>query len=237
MCTFDTGSDIARLASTLADPTRANVCAALMDGCAWTASELARQMGVSPQAMTSCLSKLEESHLIVRMQQGRHRYVKLCDEHTAQIVEFMGTVAQARQTQAIGYRQVRADQRLRYARTCYNHIAGHLAILITAAMQTRGLIDLRDDSIRLTDKGTLWFANNGMPESQLRKTPRIKGCLDWTERRMHIGGSAGSALCSHLMDLSVIRRDTPRRALRVTATGKRWFASQLGIDEDSLDES
>ncbi|MFT9393794.1 hypothetical protein, partial [Bifidobacterium sp.] len=120
---------------------------------------------------------------------------------------------------------------------CYNHIAGHLAILITAAMQTRGLIDLRDDSIRLTDKGTLWFANNGMPESQLRKTPRIKGCLDWTERRMHIGGSAGSALCSHLMDLSVIRRDTPRRALRVTATGKRWFASQLGIDEDSLDES
>ncbi|WP_415477186.1 helix-turn-helix domain-containing protein [Bifidobacterium sp.] len=84
-----------------------------MDGCAWTASELARQMGVSPQAMTSCLSKLEESHLITRMRQGRHRYVKLCDEHTAQIVEFMGTVAQARQTQAIGYRQVRADQRLR----------------------------------------------------------------------------------------------------------------------------
>ncbi|MFT8357083.1 MAG: winged helix-turn-helix domain-containing protein [Bifidobacterium aquikefiri] len=237
MCTFDTGSDIARLASTLADPTRANVCATLMDGCAWTASELARQTRVSPQAMTSCLSKLEESHLITRMRQGRHRYVRLCDEHTAQIIEFMGIVAETTQTRVIGYRQVRADRRLRYARTCYNHIAGHLAILITTAMQTRGLIDLRDDSIRLTDKGTLWFANNGMPESQLRKTPRIKGCLDWTERRMHIGGSAGSALCSRLMDLSVIRRNTPRRALRVTTTGKRWFVSQLGIDEDTLDES
>lgn len=90
MDVWDTGDDISALASTLADPTRAKVCVTLMDGCAWTPGELAHQIDVSPQAMSSCLAHLEDAGAITRIRQGRHHYVRLSGEHMARIVESLG---------------------------------------------------------------------------------------------------------------------------------------------------
>lgn len=234
MCSCDTGSDISQLASALADPTRARVCVALMDGRAWTAGELSQQTEISPQAMTSCLTKLHTAHIITRIRQGRHSYVALANERVAALIELLGTFAKPEDTTVIGYRQVRADEHLRYARTCYNHIAGHLGILIATAMNAHELIDIEDDSMRLTELGMQWFARNGIELHPHGRTPRIKACLDWTERRFHVAGIAGSALCTHLLKLNLIQRSTPKRALRVTAAGIRWFNSQLGLEEQSL---
>jgi DNA-binding transcriptional ArsR family regulator len=229
MCGLDTGSDISQMASVLADATRAKVCVALMDGCAWTAGELARHTQTSPQAMSSCLMRLEDAQIISRIRQGRHQYVQLSDERTAKVIEFLGSMVEPRQEKPIGYRQVRADQRLRYARSCYNHIAGHLGVDIAQSMQGQHLINIEDGSIRLTDDGLHWFAHKGIALPESRTAPRIKACLDWTERHFHIGGSAGSALLSYLLDHQLIVKATPKRALHVTEKGTQWFADELNL--------
>lgn len=102
MDVWDTGDDISALASILADPTRAKVCVTLMDGCAWTPGELAHQIDVSPQAMSSCLAHLEDAGAITRIRQGRHHYVRLSGEHMARIVESLGAAAGPRRAHPVG---------------------------------------------------------------------------------------------------------------------------------------
>lgn len=234
MDVWDTGDDISALASILADPTRAKVCVTLMDGCAWTPGELAHQIDVSPQAMSSCLAHLEDAGAITRIRQGRHHYVRLSGEHMARIVESLGAAAGPRRAHPVGYRQVRADRRLQAARTCYTHIAGRLGVALADAMNAQGLIETSDDAMRLTLAGTAWFADQGimLPTAQAR----IRACLDWTERRMHIAGPAGIGLCRRLLELDVIRRSIPRRALTVTPSGQHWFEDHLGLDAQAIAE-
>lgn len=229
MCGLDTGSDISQLASVLADATRAKVCVALMDGCAWTAGELAHHTQTSPQAMSSCLTRLEDARIISRIRQGRHQYVQLSDERMARVIEFLGSVTGPSDAPVTGYRQVRADQRLRYARSCYNHIAGHLGVDIAQHLEHRDLITIEDGSIRLTGNGLQWFEDEGISIPESRTAPRIKACLDWTERHFHIGGYAGSALLSYLLDQRFMEKAAPKRALHVTAAGREWFSKELDI--------
>lgn len=231
---MDMARDISGLAALLADPTRARVCVSLMDGCAWTAGELAHAIEVSPQAMSACLSRMEEAGVIMRLRQGRHAYVKLRDRRVAQIVEFMGTVTPQDDAVVVGYRQVRADRRLRAGRTCYNHVAGRLGVGIAQSMERIGLVDVEDGSMRMTDSGVRWFSDRGIDVKARKNTPRIRGCLDWTERRMHIAGTAGTQLYASLLGRGLLRRAEPRRALRVTPPGIRWFAQELHMNVAEL---
>lgn len=229
MCGLDTGSDISQVASILADPTRSRVCVALMDGCAWTAGELAKHTETSPQAMSSCLQHLEDAGVISRIRQGRHQYVRLADERMAEIIEFLGNAVSPAPSSPVGYRQVRADQRLRYARSCYNHMAGRLGVEIAQSMLDMRLVDLEDNSMRLTPKGSQWFEDTGITLTDAGRSPRIVACLDWTERRFHIGGKAGSALLTYCLERHLITKASPKRALRITHDGEQWFADKLLI--------
>jgi DNA-binding transcriptional ArsR family regulator len=224
------GSSISATAALFADATRAGVCDALMDGCAWTPGELRQAAGVSAPAMSACLDRLETAGAVRSVRQGRHRYVMLAGDHVASVVEFLGNVSGEPPAKPIGYRQVQADQRLRTARTCYSHIAGGLGVAIAETMVKRSLLIAADESFSLSGEGESWFRSNGILQGRTLRAPHVRACLDWTQRRMHLAGSYGTALCSYLISTGALRRTQPRRALAVTEAGKEWLRNQLGLD-------
>lgn len=156
-----TGAALAGLAGLLADRTRATICLALMDGRAWTASELARAAGVAPSTATEHLNLLVSGGLLTEVRQGRHRYVRLADD-AAELVELLAAAAptEAQATAGPPVRSLTAAHRRRAlaaARTCYDHLAGALGVAVTDAMTTRGLLSW-DRGLTLTDDGDRWLS-------------------------------------------------------------------------------
>ncbi|MDF7665922.1 winged helix-turn-helix domain-containing protein [Bifidobacterium sp. ESL0745] len=228
---------ISDLTSVFADRTRAEVCDALMDGCAWTPTELRHAVGVSAPAMSSCLGHLQDAGVVIAIRQGKHRYYRLSSRQAADAIETLGCMSGCRLEPKVGYRKVRADARLRRARTCYRHIAGHLGVAIADAMIDKGLIAVNDGGFSLTKDGKSWFAANIFESTRpkLSTSPCVKACLDWTERRPHLSGTYGAAMCSRLLEIGAVTRYEPRRALKVTQAGRAWFADSLGFDTSSMD--
>lgn len=213
----------------LADDTRASVCDALMDGRAWTAGELASAVGVTAATMSEHLNRLVDSGLLVEERQGRHRYLRLADAETAQLLEMLGSRAGGQPRHPVGLRQVRADAALTRARTCYDHVAGHLGVLIADAMARLGLLDIAGGGMTLTPAGETWTLTEGLTLTSHSARPRVRPCLDWTERRHHVGGQLGAALCRHLIGTGAVERAVPERTLRITPAGELWLRQSLGI--------
>ncbi|MFB8027883.1 ArsR/SmtB family transcription factor [Streptomyces sp. NPDC056465] len=226
---------LAALAALLADETRASFCLALLDGRAWTAGELARGAGVAASTASEHLGKLVAGGLLVEERQGRHRYVRLADGRTAQLVEELaahagpGTRTPPRTLRETGLRHALAR-----GRTCYDHLAGRLGTGITEAMTGRGLLR-QDTGFALTDDGLAWFAALGVPLDTASRRPLARGCLDWTERRPHLAGSAGAALCRHVLDAGWCERVGTGRAVRATPAGLIALRRHLGIEPAALD--
>ncbi|MEU5369843.1 winged helix-turn-helix domain-containing protein [Streptomyces sp. NPDC005951] len=198
---------LAALAALLADETRASFCLALLDGRAWTAGELARYAGVAPSTASEHLGRLVAGGLLAEERQGRHRYVRLAGE--------------------------RAGSALARGRTCYDHLAGRLGIRITEAMTVRGLLR-QDTGFALTEAGLEWFGALGISLDRSGRRPLVRGCLDWTERRPHLAGAAGAALCAHVLGVGRCERVGSGRAVRVTSAGVRALWDELGLDPASL---
>ncbi|MEU1623201.1 winged helix-turn-helix domain-containing protein [Streptomyces sp. NPDC005722] len=229
------GSALAALAALLADETRAAMCLALLDGRAWTAGELARHTGVAPSTASEHLGRLVAGGLLAEERQGRHRYVRLADARTAQLVEDLAAHAgppPAPRTLA----QAGAGSAMARARTCYDHLAGRLGILVTDAMTERGLLTQRT-GFALTDEGVEWFAGLGVDLAAARtgRRPLARPCLDWTERRPHLAGVAGAALCAHALASGWCVRIGSGRALKTTARGRAALRTHLGIAPDALE--
>ncbi|MER7451433.1 winged helix-turn-helix domain-containing protein [Nocardia beijingensis] len=232
----DRGAELAALAALLADRTRAGICLALVDGRAWTAGELARYTGVAPSTATEHLDRLRDGGLVVEHRQGRHRYVRLAGPQVADLLEAMVAHLGPPAAPATGLRTATVAAALARGRTCYDHLAGRLGVAITDAMTARGL--LRGDSgFALTESGSAWFSESmGVDPVALRATrrPIVRPCLDWTERRVHLGGAAGAQLCRRMTELAWLERVGSGRAVRVTALGEAGLADTLGIAADLL---
>ncbi|MEO3746856.1 winged helix-turn-helix domain-containing protein [Plantactinospora sp. B5E13] len=125
----------------MADETRAALCLALLDGRAWTASELAARAEVAPSTATAHLHRLVDGGLLVERRQGRHRYVQLAGSSVAQLIEDLAARTDPRPTLARGLRAVTASAALRRGRTCYDHLAGRLGVAVTDAMTGAGLLN------------------------------------------------------------------------------------------------
>jgi DNA-binding transcriptional ArsR family regulator len=229
------GPQLARLAALLADSTRATFCLALLDGRAWTAGELARHAGVAPSTATDHLNQLVEGGLLAQERQGRHRYVRLADPQVAQLVEDLAAHA-APAVPAPTLRSVTANAAMARARTCYDHLAGRLAILITDVMIQRGLLQ-RETGFAVTDDGMAWFRTQGIDLAAVPAGRRLlaRSCLDWTERRPHLAGVAGAALCQHVLDRGWCVRIGSQRALQITGAGRQALGAVFGISSDQLD--
>lgn len=224
---------IAETAAMVAEPARAAMLSALMDGRALTATELSRAAGVMPQTASAHLSRMVEAGLLAVERQGRHRYHRLASPAIARMLEGIMAVAGAGLRQAKPLRVGPADATLRAARTCYDHLAGRLAVGIADAMQARGQIELSADGGAITPAGEAMLAGLGVaarPSGTSRKGRLFcRPCLDWSERRPHLAGQLGAALCTRCLDLGWVTRIPGSRALRVTRAGEAGFAATFGI--------
>lgn len=221
--------DMAELGALIGDPGRASILAALIDGRALTATELAAIAGVAPQTASGHLAKLTQANLLALEKQGRHRYYRIASPLVGSMLESIMTVAAvqlpARRATS------RIDEAMRNARTCYDHVAGRLGVAIADAMIARGLVVLDDDGGVVTASGADFLATFGatpVKPDGLRRA-FCRPCLDWSERRWHIAGAVGAALCSRYVELGWIERGKNTRALTITAKGRRGFADTFGV--------
>jgi DNA-binding transcriptional ArsR family regulator len=226
---------LAKLAALAADETRAACLLALLDGRAWTAGELARHAGVAASTLSEHLGKLVAGGLLAEERQGRHRYVRLADARAAQLVEDLAAQVPpaAVRRPARTLRESSAGSAMARGRTCYDHLAGRLGIVVTDALTLRGLLR-QDTGFALTDAGLEWFGAAGIPLDLSGRRPPARACLDWTERRPHLAGTAGAALCRHALDTGWCERIGSERAVRVTPSGRRALSSLLGISPEEL---
>jgi DNA-binding transcriptional ArsR family regulator len=234
-----TTATFASIASLAGDPARAGMLHALMDGRALTASELARAAGVTAQTASGHLARMTAAGLLSVEKQGRHRYHRLASPAVAHMMESIMQVASAvdppRPRLTVGPR----DAALRAARTCYDHLAGRLGVALADAMAERGYADLAGDGGIVTDAGLAFLGQIGVDIEALtarstRRGARImcRPCLDWSERRPHLAGAVGAALCALRFEKSWIRRIEGTRAVAITPRGARVFRDTFGAQPD-----
>jgi DNA-binding transcriptional ArsR family regulator len=226
-------ADLASLAGLLAHETRAAMCLALLDGRAWTATELAAHANVAPSTATEHLHRLVEGGLLVERRQGRHRYLQLADPSVATLLEDLAARLTPAAPSVRGLRGSSAHQALRRGRTCYDHLAGRLGIAVTDAMADAGLLDVTG-GFALTADGRQWLTGAlGVDPAQLRhgRRPLARPCLDWTERRQHLAGVAGARLCDRFLGNGWVIRVGSGRAVRTTPEGRTALRDLLGITE------
>jgi len=203
----------------------------LMDGRALTASELAQLAGITAQTASSHLARLTEAGLLAVEKQGRHRYHRLASPAVAQMIESIMRIA-APESTAKRVRTGPRDAALRAGRTCYDHLAGHLGVAITDALIEAGHLELGVDAGEMTESGRTLFERAGIAVGALTaRRGRIlcRPCLDWSERRPHLAGAIGAALCSHCFDHGWIRRVEGSRAVSVTPNGQRQLRDTFGV--------
>nr|WSW57744.1 winged helix-turn-helix domain-containing protein [Streptomyces sp. NBC_00998] len=224
---------LAAFAAALADETRAAICMTLLEGRAWTAGELARITAVAPSTVSGHLTRLLDAGLCVTERQGRHSYVRIADAATARLVDELASYAIPDRDAAHAVPVVAAPDPLARARTCYDHFAGRLGMAVTDAMERCGL--LRTDGVfELTEAGRAWCAGAGVSLDHEGRRPLASSCLDWTERRRHLGGLAGARLCARALGEEwVVRPAAGGRGLEVTASGERAFGDLLGIGPEA----
>ena len=233
-----TEARFAEIAALAGDPARAAMLHALMDGRALTATELARAARVTAQTASSHLARLTSAGLLRVEKQGRHRYHCLAYSGVAQMIESIMRVASHLEIQRPPPATGPRDQALRAARTCYDHLAGRLGVALMDALIRRECVELSHDAGLLTDRGVALFGVMGLDVASVTasrgrtaRVPRVllRPCLDWSERRPHLAGALGAALCAHSFEQGWIRRLEDSRAVTVTHAGWRAFGDALGI--------
>lgn len=223
------GPKIAEVASLIGDPARANMVSALMDGRALTASELAFCAHITPQTASGHLAKLVDGGLLAPAKQGRHRYFRLASPLVGQMLEGIMGVAQAGPARYQPH--WRGGEDLRFARLCYDHLAGELAVRMTQVLADRAHVLLSDDGGEVTPEGAAFLNRFGVDVGALRTSRRMfcRPCLDWSMRKPHIGGAVGAALARRVLDAGWVRRTRDSRALQVTPEGGRQLRAWFGI--------
>jgi DNA-binding transcriptional ArsR family regulator len=219
-------SNLASIGALLGDPVRAAILFSLADGSARPASELAHLAGASPQAASAHLAQLVDGGLLGVENQGRNRFFRLACGEVAEMIEALDNWADRRA------RRVNHDPALCRARLCYDHLAGRLGVAIFDAMAAQRWLVVDASGPSLSAAGREWQARHGFdceapPHS---RRPLLRLCLDWTERRHHIGGHFGAALARGLFDRGYLRRDRARRVVAITPPGLDFLKRELAID-------
>lgn len=229
MTNIASGNTIAEVASLIGDAARANMLSALMGGQALTAGELARHAGVTAQTTSGHLGKLAASQLIAVEKQGRHRYYRLASSDVAHAIHALMAVAAngPKRHHPLGPK----DESLRLARTCYDHVAGRLALALVDTLTVKSYVVLADGVGLITDEGRRFFCDFGidLEEAARSKRPLCRTCLDWSERRPHLAGRVGAALLDRALDLGWINRIPESRALRITRAGELGLGSSFDL--------
>ncbi|MDQ0347063.1 ArsR/SmtB family transcription factor [Ancylobacter vacuolatus] len=245
---FAAGAGIAEIAALLGDPARANMLLALMGGPALTAGELARHAGVSAPTTSGHLAKLVAAGVVAARAQGRHRYYRLASPEIAGVMHALMVAA------AMGPPRHRPpgprDEALRLARSCYDHLAGRLAVALLAALEAQGHVRLADEgeAVEPTPQGRVFMAEFGLdldgsgesagkggrarPPGRPLCRPLCRTCLDWSERRPHLSGRLGAGLLERLLALGWLARVPGSRALTLTRAGEAGLIATFHLPPD-----
>lgn len=222
------------VASALADPTRARILCALMDRRAYTTKELACAAGVTSQTASFHLQLLSDRKFTICQRSGRCSYHRIADPQVAAAVEALGCLAPLdhidRAVRKKGFGP-RAPAEFLLARSCYDHLAGRLAVLLAQRLQSLGAVREEAGGLQLTRTGIVFFRDFGIEPATLekRRRPLLRPCLDWTERRHHLAGSLASELFDVLLEQEWLLRRKASRVLEITPKGLDGFEKYFGL--------
>jgi len=239
----DVADEVSAVAAAIAEPARTRMLFGLMDGHARTGTELAALAGVSASTASVHLARLLAQRLVTVLAQGRHRYYRLEGPRVAAALEALSVVAGEPRAGFVP----RTPTRLRQARTCYDHMAGAVAVALHDRAQALGWLKApvgdgsaatarRDGEVELTAAGEAAFGAMGIDLSATRALRRrfACACVDWSERRPHLGGALGAALLQAALRHRWVTPDLDSRALRVTRLGERELRERFGLGDGPL---
>ena len=218
------------ITSLLGEPARATMLWTLLDGRALTATELAICADVSSQSASMHLGKLVQAEVLKAASQGRHRYYQLARPEIAYVVEALANLVPERKK---GQQAATPPANgVRYCRTCYDHLAGKVAVAITGTLVQQEILAEADDSYAITSSGVDWLEKLGIDIAALSRQRRqfARQCLDWSERKHHVAGTLGAALLNKWLEHGWIKRQKNSSAAIVTAQGQRGFFELLGLN-------
>jgi DNA-binding transcriptional ArsR family regulator len=222
-----------RIAAAIGEPARARMLYCLMDGRARTATELALVGEVTPATASAHLARLKDEHLVRMLAQGKHRYYSLGSSDVADVMEALSVLA-GFATNAL---ETRTPNHLRAARSCYDHVAGELGVTLHDRLVALGWLSSKGqgEDYDLTLKGERALGSLGVDVGSLRERRRrfAFACVDWSERRPHLGGALGAALLAMALERRWVARERDSRALSVTAAGRRGLMAVFGIKPPS----
>ena len=219
--------DLSFVAAVIGEPARARMLVALMGGTALTATELAIEAEVTASTASFHLARLVDADLIAIRKQGRHRYYRLVDADVAEMLEGMMAIA-SRGSHA--KRRGPADDSIRKARVCYDHLAGDLGVWLLDNLREKKIL-IGHEPFRVSSDGRAFFAGIGVDVDRLAESrrPLTRPCLDWTVRRSHLAGSLGAAILDRIFKMRWARREPGSRALAFSSNGERAFRAQFSV--------
>jgi DNA-binding transcriptional ArsR family regulator len=223
-------ANMVEVAALIGDTARATMLAALMGGQALTASELASLARVSKSTASGHLGRLVGAKLLSVTQKRRNRYYRIASPPVARMLEGIKAVA-ALETPARYQPRSAQDDALRFARTCYDHLAGRLGVAIADALVAKRYVVLSEEGGELTARGKKFLTHFGANLAAKSGQRRIfcRACLDWSERRYHVAGQVGAEIWRRCLELGWVARGRDSRAVRITPAGKRGLRETLGV--------
>jgi len=239
---MDGDADISVIGAALADRSRCRVLAALGDGRALPASVLAAEAGVAPSTASGHLARLVDAGLLTVESHGRHRYFRISGPAVADLLEAMARLAPPEPVRSL--RSGTRAAALRFARTCYDHLAGRVGVAVMDALVAGGHVEVdgataavdrlsspgRAMRYGLTDGGAGFLEHLGIDLDGLPPRRIAVGyCIDWSEQRPHLSGAVGAALTAWFFDAGWIERGAATRAVRITDAGRNGFAGAFGV--------
>jgi DNA-binding transcriptional ArsR family regulator len=227
-------AEISKVGALLADSARTAIIVALCEDTALPAGELAERAGISASTTSIHLARLMDAGWIAVEQHGRQRYYKLAAFQVKRLLKLAMSAAPRNTRQIAPLQQLQAApeytphathharDNLRIARICYDHLAGKLGVTLTDALLQQGVLEIAEKDFKLTSTGSVLLENLGVDVAAASRQRRAfaRRCLDWTERRYHLGGALGAAICAQWFDQGWVQRQDSSRALLITASGE-----------------
>ncbi len=223
------------LGAAFADPSRSRILCELMDGRAFTNKELACAANITAQTASAHLKQLKAAGLTVSLRSGRCTYHQIAGVEVARALEVLASLSPTDHLRLDRYRRCK-DAHALIARSCYNHIAGRLGVLMTERMIAANALTLSDGNISLGTQAIEFFRQLDVevPQERPREQPSVTLCLDWTERRHHISGPLATALMKKALEMGWLERRTGSRALTISTSGYEIFANAFGLSHEEI---
>jgi DNA-binding transcriptional ArsR family regulator len=222
-------NQFSQIAALIGDPVRAKILWALLDKRAYTATELAIYADTTPQNISMHLNKLIKADLLTVESQGRHKYYNYSCAEIPYAIEALANLLpkpEIKKNEAVDEKPVR------FCRSCYDHLAGKVGVMLTDGLLKQQFLYKQDNSFEVSSEGEKWFNGLGIDIGQLRKQKRLfaRPCLDWSERKHHLAGSLGAALLTRITGEGWVRRVEGSRTMLVTRKGEEAFLEHFRVD-------